>query len=175
MDDEIIYSWCFNDVKCFDSTPSAAIIILDRDLESFSSLISQHLHQTSSPHTSQQNGVVERKHHHFLDMTRTLLYEMGVPHEFWTNAILTSAFLTNRLPSTLLGGKVPLRCLHLDREIFSLPPHVFGSVAFAQEHSNNKSKLASRVVRGLLVPLNSIISQEQDKNETAPIKDIKLC
>ena len=36
MDDEIIYSWCFNSVECFDSTPSAAIIILDKDLESFS-------------------------------------------------------------------------------------------------------------------------------------------
>ena len=38
MNDEIIYSWCFHDVECFDSTPSAAIIILDNDLESFSSL-----------------------------------------------------------------------------------------------------------------------------------------
>ena len=44
MDDEIIYSWCFNDVECFDSTPSAAIIILDKDLESFSSLRSQQTH-----------------------------------------------------------------------------------------------------------------------------------
>ena len=42
MDDEIIHSWCFHDVECFDSTPSAAIIILDKDLESFSSLRSQH-------------------------------------------------------------------------------------------------------------------------------------
>ena len=41
MDDEIIYSWCYNDVECFDSTPSATIIILDKDLESFSSLRSQ--------------------------------------------------------------------------------------------------------------------------------------
>ena len=41
MDDEIIHSWCFHDVECFDSTPSAAIIILDKDLESFSSLRSQ--------------------------------------------------------------------------------------------------------------------------------------
>ena len=41
MDFEIIYSWCFNYVECFDSTPSAAIIILDKDLESFSSLKSQ--------------------------------------------------------------------------------------------------------------------------------------
>ena len=43
MDDEIIHSWCFHDVECFDSTPSAAIIILDKDLESFSSLRSQQL------------------------------------------------------------------------------------------------------------------------------------
>ena len=43
MDDEINYSWCFNDVECFDSTPSVAIIILDKDLESFSSLRSQQL------------------------------------------------------------------------------------------------------------------------------------
>ena len=41
MDDEIIHSWCFHDVECFDSTPSVAIIILEEDLESFSSLKSQ--------------------------------------------------------------------------------------------------------------------------------------
>ena len=41
MDDEIIYSWCFNSVECFDSTPSAAIIVLVKNLESFSSLKSQ--------------------------------------------------------------------------------------------------------------------------------------
>ena len=41
MDDDIIYSWCFNSVECFDSTPSAAIIILEEDWESFSSLRSQ--------------------------------------------------------------------------------------------------------------------------------------
>ena len=44
MDDEIIHSWCFHDVECFDSTPSATIIILDKDLESFSSLRSQQGH-----------------------------------------------------------------------------------------------------------------------------------
>ena len=41
MDDEIIYSWCFNVVECFDSTPSAAIIILVDNLERLWSLRSQ--------------------------------------------------------------------------------------------------------------------------------------
>ena len=43
MDDEIIYSWCFNSVEYFDSTSSAAIIVLVQNLESFSSLKSQHV------------------------------------------------------------------------------------------------------------------------------------
>ena len=41
MDDEIIYSLCFNSVECFDSTPSAAIIVLVENLESLLSLRSQ--------------------------------------------------------------------------------------------------------------------------------------
>ena len=45
MDNEIIHSWCFHDVECFDSTPSAAIIILDEDLERFLSLKSQQWYQ----------------------------------------------------------------------------------------------------------------------------------
>ena len=44
MDDEIIYSWFFNFVECFDSTLSATIIVLVEELESFSSLKSQHGH-----------------------------------------------------------------------------------------------------------------------------------
>ena len=32
MDDDIIYSWCFNSVECFDSTPSDAIIVLVKKL-----------------------------------------------------------------------------------------------------------------------------------------------
>ena len=43
MDDEIIHYWCFLDVECFDSIPSAVIIILDKDLESFLSLRSQQM------------------------------------------------------------------------------------------------------------------------------------
>ena len=38
MDDEIIYSWCFNFVECFVSTPSAEIIVLVDILQCFSSL-----------------------------------------------------------------------------------------------------------------------------------------
>ena len=41
MDDEIIDSWCFKSIECFDSTSSVAIIVLVKNLESLSSLKSQ--------------------------------------------------------------------------------------------------------------------------------------
>ena len=75
MDDEIIYSWCFNDVKCFDSTPSAAIIILDKDLESFSSLGSHQERERRSRHKEEHclmlNIVVEKGASKDLDWSRS--------------------------------------------------------------------------------------------------------
>ena len=64
MDDEIIHSWRFHDVECFDSTPSAAIIILDKDLESFSSLRSQH-------HLSHARGEEIRKISKFIRLNES--------------------------------------------------------------------------------------------------------
>ena len=109
------------------------------------------LHQTTCPYTSQQNGVAERKHRHLLDMTRTLLVEMGVPHYLWSDALLTAAYLLNRLPSSPLGGEVPLHRLHPERELFALPPRVFGCVAYVHDHTPNLSKLAPRSLKGVFV------------------------
>ena len=64
------------------------------------------------PYPSQQNSVFERKYHHLLNMTHTLLVEMGVPHFLWSNALLISTYLLNFLPSSPLGGEVPLRSIH---------------------------------------------------------------
>ena len=45
MDDEIIYSLCFNFIEYFDTTSLATIDILIKILERFSSLKSQHQHE----------------------------------------------------------------------------------------------------------------------------------
>ena len=59
MDDEIIYSWFFNSVECFDSTPSAVIIILDEDLESFSSFRSHQIDLQLMAHIKYQDTCEE--------------------------------------------------------------------------------------------------------------------
>ncbi|KAI0495886.1 hypothetical protein KFK09_022193 [Dendrobium nobile] len=69
-------------------------------------------HQTNYPHTPEQNGIVERKHRHLLDLTRTLLYASNLPKHFWTEAVTTANYLINRLPSKALSKQIPYQILH---------------------------------------------------------------
>lgn len=51
------------------------------------------IHQIGCAHTPQQNGVVERKHPHLLDVAHTLMFNMNVPKHFWGDAIHTTCYL----------------------------------------------------------------------------------
>jgi histone deacetylase 1/2 len=56
-------------------------------------------HRVSCPHTHQQNGAVERKHHHIVETGLTLLAHASVPFRFWSDAFTTACFLINRTPT----------------------------------------------------------------------------
>lgn len=50
------------------------------------------IHHKTSPYTPQQNGVVERKHRHLLQITMALLFQSGLPIQFWGEALLHATF-----------------------------------------------------------------------------------
>ena len=46
-------------------------------------------HRLIYPHTCHQNGVIERKHMHIVDMGLILLSQVAMPLRYWDRAFLT--------------------------------------------------------------------------------------
>uniref|UniRef100_A0A2N9GKR4 Integrase catalytic domain-containing protein n=1 Tax=Fagus sylvatica TaxID=28930 RepID=A0A2N9GKR4_FAGSY len=103
------------------------------------------LHQFSCPHTFQQNGIVERKHRHIVDMALTLISQSSLPLNFWLYAFSTAVFLINRLPSVSRQLMSPWECL-----FGSTPDYksfrVFGCTCYPLLRSYSKHKLQPRSV-----------------------------
>jgi hypothetical protein len=60
--------------------------------------------------TPEQNGVVERKNKHILEVTRCLLFAMNVPKYLWGEAVQTATYLINRMPLRTVDFSIPLVC-----------------------------------------------------------------
>ncbi|CAJ2666701.1 unnamed protein product [Trifolium pratense] len=112
------------------------------------------VHQSSCPNTPQQNGVAERKNRHLLEVARALLFASKVPNYLWDEAVLTAAYLINRVPSKVLNFKTPIHifneCFPNDRVSNDLTLKIFGCTAFVHEHKNI-SKLEPRAIKCVFV------------------------
>src|SRR3954469_4347150 len=70
------------------------------------------LHHRSCVECPQQNGIVERKHQHILNVARSLFFQANIPKHFWHLAIAHAVHLINRLPSPLLPNRTPFYLLY---------------------------------------------------------------
>jgi histone deacetylase 1/2 len=59
-------------------------------------------HIITCPHTSHQNGTVERRHRSIVETGLTLLSHAQMPLHFWDHSFTTIVYLLNRLPTASL-------------------------------------------------------------------------
>ena len=69
------------------------------------------MHRLNFPHTHHQNGVVERKHRHIVETALTMLSQTSMTLDYWDHAVISSAYLINRLPSLAIQNEVPYQRL----------------------------------------------------------------
>ncbi|GAU39478.1 hypothetical protein TSUD_159100 [Trifolium subterraneum] len=108
------------------------------------SISSLPLNKLTCPHTSHQNGTVERKHRQIVEMGLTLLSQASMPLKFWDHNLTQAVYLINKLPSSALPSfKSPHHLL------FNVCPDytqlkVFGCLCFPHLRPYNKNKLQLR-------------------------------
>jgi len=112
------------------------------------------IHKKSYVETLQQNGRVERKYQHILNVGRALLFQSKLPPSFWSYAILHAVFLINRFPTPVLHNQSPYHVLFHklpDIQLFK----VFGCLCFASPLQSHRSKLQPRARKSLFLGYKS--------------------
>nr|GEY18498.1 ribonuclease H-like domain-containing protein [Tanacetum cinerariifolium] len=66
------------------------------------------------------NGIADRKHRHLLNVARSLMFQGGIPLRFWPDCVLTTVYLVNRLPSSVLNGRCPYELVYKKKPSLSL-------------------------------------------------------
>uniref|UniRef100_A0A0V0GJR5 Putative ovule protein n=1 Tax=Solanum chacoense TaxID=4108 RepID=A0A0V0GJR5_SOLCH len=92
-----------------------------------------------------------------MEVTRALIFTSGVPKFLWGEALLTSTYLINRMPSRVLDFKTPFSMFKTyfptSRLTTDLPLRVFGCSVFVHVHvhDHNRSKLDPRAKKSIFV------------------------
>ena len=83
--------------------------------------------RTTCSNTPQQNGVAERKNQHLLEVVRASLIAAKMSISYWGEAIISVAYLINRVPSSSIDFQTPLQALTnvvVAPTVPNLPPRV---------------------------------------------------
>jgi hypothetical protein len=129
-------------------------------------------HEVIAPYTTQHNGIAERRNRTIMNMTRCMLKEKQLPHNFWGEAVFTACYVLNRsptkkltkVPEAIWSGKTP-SVKHL---------RVFGCLCYKHVPDQKRKKLDDKSQPMILVgyhtagsyklynPLNKKITTSRD-------------
>ncbi|CAN1239948.1 Retrovirus-related Pol polyprotein from transposon TNT 1-94, partial [Linum grandiflorum] len=108
------------------------------------------LYQQSCLGVSEQNGVVERKNRHVLELARAILLQTNVPSTFWPEVVSTVTYLINRQPSATLGHVSPYMKLFGKSPQYSFL-RTFGCVCYVLLPRTERTKLTSKAAKCVFV------------------------
>ena len=93
----------------------------------------------SCPYTHHQNGSMERKHRHIVELGLTLLAQANLSFQYWWDAFHTAVFHINRLPTPVLKNQTPYEKLFKHKADYSFLK-CFGCLCYPFLRDYNKHK-----------------------------------
>ena len=115
---------------------------MSREFQAFCDTHGIKRHMTA-PYSPQQNGVVERRNRTLMEMTRSIMKAMKIPHYLWGEAVRHSTYLINRVATRTLKDQSPYECLKKKKpNVGHL--RVFGCVYYAKRDTPHLKKLDDR-------------------------------
>uniref|UniRef100_A0A2N9F7V6 Integrase catalytic domain-containing protein n=1 Tax=Fagus sylvatica TaxID=28930 RepID=A0A2N9F7V6_FAGSY len=105
--------------------------------------------QLTIPNTPQQNGVAERRNRTLLDMVRSMMAQANLPISFWGDALLTAAYILNRVPSQSVSS-TPYELWKGEKpNLEHLRP--WGSAGFVHSTAHKYGKLGPRARKHIFI------------------------
>lgn len=89
-----------------------------------------------------------------MEMARCMLAEKKMPKKFWAEAVYTTIYLLNRLPTKAVQGKSPLEAWS-GKKPTAKHLRVFGSVCYAHIPQQKRSKLDDKAEKGIFLGYDS--------------------
>ncbi|GJW48821.1 retrovirus-related pol polyprotein from transposon TNT 1-94 [Tanacetum coccineum] len=100
-------------------------------------------HQTSTPRTPEQNGVVERRNRTLVEAARTMLSASKLPVFFWAEAISTACYTQNRSIIILTHKKTAYHIIN-DRKPLIKHLYIFCCTCYLTRDGENLDKMKEK-------------------------------
>lgn len=111
------------------------------------------VHQTTTPYTPEQNGMLERMNRTVVEKARCLLFDANLEKKFWAEAVNSAVYLRNRSNAAGLRDKTPFE-VWTGKKPNVNHLRIFGSTAMVHIPKPKRTKWDKKATKMILVGFN---------------------